>query len=266
MLNNHENQSVEFILERIAIALEAMASNGKPASPNYTRPIEQFHSFDWESVHASVIRADNDGPTHVEWGGETWTRRSPSNKFGAAIWYSRANGKDEEGNVLYLRLITFKEMSDADPLPNKVRDEAGKAPVHQPAKPMVSAPAEVPAQAKKLPIRSPEAVKAWIAEKAEEWKGKPISDTKRGLLVPLFNACWKISPVAEATNIRHRVTKYLTGFEHLTETPDNYLIALYLWLNPALVGKDWQPIASAVEEAQAIADDTLKANTQSNLI
>jgi hypothetical protein len=252
--NNH--------LDRIATALETLASNGKPASPNYTRPIEQFHSFDWESIHAAVIRADNDGPTHVEWGGETWTRRSPVNKFGAAIWYSRANGKDEEGSVLYLRLITFKEMLDADPLPNKVRDEAGKTSSPKPATSTAVIPSPVSTE---TIVRSPEEVLAWINQKATEFSEKPISDKKRGVLVPLFNSCFKISPPAEASNLRHKVTKYLTGHESLTDVPDNYLIALYLWLNPAMVDSVWQPLASAVEEAKAIAYDIQKAGVQETI-
>jgi hypothetical protein len=70
----------------------------------------------------------------LEWGGHAWQRRSPQNKFGSAIWYSRAVGKDESG-VHYARLITFREMGDAEPLPAKVADKIGGArkAAHSPA-------------------------------------------------------------------------------------------------------------------------------------
>ena len=106
-------------LDRIALALETLARAGAPAEPNYIKPLSDYREFDWESINASVVQQDADGPTHLEWGGALWTRRSPSNKFEPAIWYSRASGKDDEGNVSYLRLITFRQVKDADPIPER---------------------------------------------------------------------------------------------------------------------------------------------------
>jgi len=108
-------------LTRIADALEVLARPGKDYSPDYIKPIEEYTGFDWVSINANVVKADRDGPTHVQWNGHIYTRRSPSNKFDPAIWYSRATGKSEEGETSYARLITFREIKDSDPLPEKAR-------------------------------------------------------------------------------------------------------------------------------------------------
>ena len=110
-------------LTRIADALERLANDGKPVAPEMRRPISEYAKFDWPSIGASVVAADADGPTHVEYAGTIWTRRSPTNKFGAAIWFSRSSGaKDADGNVIYLRLITFQEIHDADPISKKAAE------------------------------------------------------------------------------------------------------------------------------------------------
>ena len=78
------------LLTRIADALEHLASNGKPAEPNYQIPIQQYAKFDWSVINATVLGQDPDGPTHVGWGGAIWTRRSPENKkYEPVIFYSR---------------------------------------------------------------------------------------------------------------------------------------------------------------------------------
>lgn len=110
-------------LTRIADALERIASAGKPTAPDYIRPLAEYAGFDWPSINASVVQQDADGPTHVEWGGMLFTRRSPQNKFDPAIWYSRSIGRNEEGGAEYLRLITFREFKEADALPGKVAQQ-----------------------------------------------------------------------------------------------------------------------------------------------
>jgi hypothetical protein len=107
-------------LDRIARALETMAMANAPA-PNFAKPISQYAGFDFDSIGATVKASDAHGVTSVEWGGYTWTRRSPQNKFGEAIWFSRPLGKAEDGNVKYARLITFRTFSEAEPLPAKTK-------------------------------------------------------------------------------------------------------------------------------------------------
>jgi len=111
-------------LSRIAIALETLAQANAPA-PNFVKPIGAYHEFDFTTIGAKVVARDRLGVTAVEWGGYQWTRRSPANKFDVAIWFSRPNGKDLEGEVKWLRLITFKKTSDAEEIPTKVASKAG---------------------------------------------------------------------------------------------------------------------------------------------
>ena len=117
-MNDYELQMLG-LFNRIANALEAIALTNAPA-PNFVKPIESYASFDFTAIGALVKGHDANGPTELEWGGYLWTRRSPQNKFGEAIWFSRATGKDAEGNVKYSRLITFKKLTEAEPLPRKV--------------------------------------------------------------------------------------------------------------------------------------------------
>ena len=114
-------------LNRIASALEAIALTKAPA-PNFVRAIADYAAFDFEAIGAKVTGRDQHGVTAVEWAGYQWTRRAPSNKFGSAIWFSRAAGKDEAGNVRYVRLITFREMTEPEPLPGKVAAQVEAAP------------------------------------------------------------------------------------------------------------------------------------------
>lgn len=130
---------IEGSMERIAIALEKIARGNEPEEPNYVKPIEDFRAFDWEIIGASIVQQDADGPTHVEHGGFIWTRRSPQNKFDPAIWFSRPAGKDADGNVKYLRLITFRPIKEADPLSRKAAEMAQAQPERKPATPAPAA-------------------------------------------------------------------------------------------------------------------------------
>lgn len=125
-MNDHKDPLI-VQLERIADALERLVSGNKPGAPDIVRPIDQYAAFDWSSIDAEVVKADDDGPTHVSHKGRLFTRRSPQNKFDPAIWYSTPAGKDDEGNVQYLRLITFKTIADAEPLPRKLSSDARPA-------------------------------------------------------------------------------------------------------------------------------------------
>jgi|SRR5215510_8520344 len=106
-------RDVESHLRQIAIA-------SNPA-PNYQRPLSEYLMFDWSSIGATVLNRDGDGVTAVEWNGQVFTRRSPSNKFADAVWFSRHIGQDSDGNKRYARLITFRALSDAEPIAAKAK-------------------------------------------------------------------------------------------------------------------------------------------------
>lgn len=118
--NPHYERGIR-ALERIADALERLAP--PPPIPNYQFPLEAFKNFDWESIGATVEQCDASGATVICRNGLHFVRRSPSNKFGEAIWFSRSIGKDDNGQPAYERLITFRPIanSQVEPLPEKVR-------------------------------------------------------------------------------------------------------------------------------------------------
>jgi DdrB-like protein len=97
-------QAIANSLEDIESHLRQIAISNNPA-PNYQRPLSEYPTFDWTSINATVQGEDGDGATTVEWAGQVFTRRCPSNRFGEAIWYSRCVGKDLDGNNKYVRLI-----------------------------------------------------------------------------------------------------------------------------------------------------------------
>ena len=109
-------------LELIASGLGQLNLSATAAAPNYTRALTEFKSFDWASIGASIVQRDKEGATIVRWGNHDYVRRSPANKFGEAIWFSRSVGRDEQGHTTYERLITFKRMASAEALPQRVRD------------------------------------------------------------------------------------------------------------------------------------------------
>jgi len=117
------NDRIAAQLERCAGALEALVRYQAPKAPNYRRPLTEWAGFDWESIGAEVVTRDRDGVAVVKWGDFTWTRRAPDNKFGEAVWYSRPDGRDADGNMHYVRLITFVAATEAEPVGRKV---AGK--------------------------------------------------------------------------------------------------------------------------------------------
>lgn len=99
------------------IRLQLMAEH----TPNYQHDLKAFSRFDWLAIGATVMERDRYGVSAVSWGGHEYKRRSPQNKFGEAIWFSRCTGKDDRGENEYKRLITFKrEISKAEPLPERV--------------------------------------------------------------------------------------------------------------------------------------------------
>jgi hypothetical protein len=98
-------------LQGVESHLRQMAVSSNPA-PNYQRPLSEYPIFDWPSIGATVLNRDEDGVTAVEWNGQVFTRRSPNNKFDAAVWFSRHLGQDADGNKRYARLISFRALND----------------------------------------------------------------------------------------------------------------------------------------------------------
>jgi len=96
---NAQNEILHLIaesLQGIDASLRQIALASNPA-PNYQRLLSEYPSFDWSSIGATILKEDSDGVSVVEWNGQQFTRRAPSNKYDVAIWFSRCAGKDQDG-------------------------------------------------------------------------------------------------------------------------------------------------------------------------
>lgn len=150
-----ENETIQLLREiRDLLQLQAAA-----LEPNYRYPLADYPTFDWAAIGATVAQNDRAGAAVVRFAGHLWTRRSGAGKFGRAIWFSRPNGRDDEGGATYLRLITFKDMADPEPL----AFDAPAAP-RQPA--ATVEPTAVPALAvgQKVKVRGERATKPGIVK------------------------------------------------------------------------------------------------------
>lgn len=113
---------VELLQKQTAVLEEIRDALSQPKeAPNYQKALDAFPNFDWASINAIIEGRDNDGVAAVTWKGNRYLRRSASNKFKPAIWFSRSAGKDDNGETRYERLITFSPLSRPEPLPDKVR-------------------------------------------------------------------------------------------------------------------------------------------------
>jgi hypothetical protein len=96
---SEQNELLRMIAESlrgVETHLRQIAASSNPA-PNYQRLLSEYPTFDWTSIGATVLNRDGDGVTAVEWNGQVFMRRSPSNKFDAAVWFSRHLGQDSDG-------------------------------------------------------------------------------------------------------------------------------------------------------------------------
>lgn len=112
-------------IKRIEMSVLAIASQNPP---NWKRPLAAYKNGWIAAIGAYEIAKDQHGPTVVWWAGHQYTRRCGSNpKYGAAIWFSRATGKGEDGETAYARLITFEDGAapTAEPLPAYVVEKLG---------------------------------------------------------------------------------------------------------------------------------------------
>jgi hypothetical protein len=148
-------------LTRLADAADRMIAS---TSPNFKRSLPEFAGFDWASISATVIQSDEYGPSSVEHAGKLYTRRSPQNKFGEAVWFSRADGKDENGETKYVRLITFAKTAEAEPLPNRTANAIASGPTgprqpqsngSRPASPQANTPRPAPQSNGSKPAATP---------------------------------------------------------------------------------------------------------------
>jgi hypothetical protein len=112
------------LIKTLCNRLDAIASQ---TPPDWKLPLA-YYKYNWSAkVGATVIDSDGHGPSQVSWAGHTYTRRSGAGKYGAAIWFSRSIGKDDNGETEYGRLITFKDQAPAEPLEHGVVDALSRS-------------------------------------------------------------------------------------------------------------------------------------------
>lgn len=119
-MDDKQFQTLLAELRGIHTTLAAMGRAMKSEAPNYQRPLSAYRIFDWASIGAVVLDGDAGGPSRVEYLGHHFTRRNGAGKFGEAIWFSRPQGKNEDGSNKYARLITFKDYSEAEELDGRI--------------------------------------------------------------------------------------------------------------------------------------------------
>lgn len=109
------------LLRVISYQLDRLIVQTAPLGPDYRRPLAAFKGFDFSSIGADVIASDGQGVSAVEWNGHQFTRRSAGGKYGDAIWFSRAVGK-QDGETQYVRLVAFKGNGkiEAEKIPFKI--------------------------------------------------------------------------------------------------------------------------------------------------
>jgi len=103
---------------------------------------------------------------------------------------------------------------------------------------------------------SPEILKAGIAKKAEKVGAYTASDKQIGLLASMLDVCF--AGEQNASDMRHVVQEYLTGYKSSKEMPGAYVKVLLDWLDAKQdTGGEYKPNAFSIKEAQAIRKQSL---------
>ncbi len=128
------NATLTIIAEQLQELVQLQRQNlYRETGPSFRRSLAEYAAFNWFSIDANPVREASDGINEVDWGGYTWRRRSGTGKFGNAIWFSRAIGRNEDNTPKYARLITFKDGDDPEPL--QIHVEPGPQEHSQPPPP-----------------------------------------------------------------------------------------------------------------------------------
>ena len=114
----NSQQQINPSVEAMA-ALKAIAGSNPPC---WIMPLSVYKNGWHEKIGARLIARDDYGPTVVQWCGHYYIRRVGNKKYGIDIWFSRAGGKDSDGENQYLTLIKFRQnaIPHAEPLPQYV--------------------------------------------------------------------------------------------------------------------------------------------------
>ena len=138
------------VLNKLDELIRLLKSEQSDEEQNLVFPIEDYLTFDWASIGARITRSDDDGPTHVQCNGAVYYRRT-KDKFGHDVWFSRGNGKDENGEPMYQRLITFKEFGEVDPVGRQTKETLEQVKATVPAQKPIQQSAQEPVKRNPIP-------------------------------------------------------------------------------------------------------------------
>lgn len=103
---------------------------------------------------------------------------------------------------------------------------------------------------------SPEVLKNTISVKAKKLGDYRASEKQIGLLASMLEVCF--AGEYRASDIRHAVTDYLTGYKSIKDMPGQYVKILLDWLDAKQdSGGAYNPCSNAIKEAQAVRTQTL---------
>ncbi|MCO5185406.1 MAG: single-stranded DNA-binding protein [Anaerolineae bacterium] len=237
-------------LETITTLLRQLLRQNAPYAPNYRYPLAAYWTFDWTTIGAEIIRRDDKGATQVLWGGYLWTRRNDAGRqYGKAIWFSRIDSGSDRDDLTYIRLITFKNSAEPDPMRIEHRSRPATGDVAKSAE-LVQSDAEALVQS---------SAEATSSNPSAQWlDAARQAATLSELDTCLYNAdpTWWKEPI-NVTKIRNRIAAPIG-------TPLPVVVAALLALRQqypiALAAGDATP-QSAMAQAIAVARRTVSTAT-----
>lgn len=269
-----ENDEIVTILQQILAELKILSSR-TPApidGPNFRASLLDFWSYDWDAIGAKIIARDPDGPTIVDYRGETFYRRNPINNKGDAIWYSHAIGKEGD-KILYSTLVMFKDSKSGrdykpTPIPSHFPRPVRKPAAPQAAKPAAPAPSPKPTPAAipqpapaaapdhdTNPGRRPMEVRNYIDGINKQYATTKISDVKRGQIGSIIERCFPNLSITQQKIARDDILIFIAGKKDISQIPDSMLIGIWQWLAPVQDERDqtvWLPGKDVKFEAERI--------------
>lgn len=138
-------------LVRIANALEAQREDGLDELQSF--PLADWATFDWPAHGYAVATTDADGVASIRTPRGRLAYRRTNGKFGADIWFSHGNGRDETGAPQYRKVIEFRAPKQTEPMDKRTAAAAAQAGAQKPATPAATPAAAGSSQPARTPVQ-----------------------------------------------------------------------------------------------------------------
>jgi len=138
-------------LVRIANALEAQREDGLDELQSF--PLADWATFDWPAHGYAVATTDADGVASIRTPRGRLAYRRTNGKFGADIWFSHGNGRDETGAPQYRKVIEFRAPKQTEPMDKRTAAAAAQAGAQKPATPAPAATTAGSSQPARAPVQ-----------------------------------------------------------------------------------------------------------------